>query len=57
MQTGGPFTKKERAWAAAIFSPQKQKTRPRKLNAAPRPDRSSLPDSTGGNRSRHARWT
>ena len=33
-QTGGPLTKKERAWADALLSPQREKRRSRKGNAA-----------------------
>jgi Arc/MetJ-type ribon-helix-helix transcriptional regulator len=34
MQTGGPLTKKERAWADALLSVQAQKRRTRKRKAA-----------------------
>ncbi len=33
-QTGGPLTKKERAWADALLSPQEQKRRGKKGKAA-----------------------
>jgi Arc/MetJ-type ribon-helix-helix transcriptional regulator len=33
-QTGGPLTEKERAWADALLSPQRQKKDPRKGKAA-----------------------
>ena len=33
-QTGGPLTKKERAWADALLSPRQEKTRIRKGKAA-----------------------
>lgn len=33
-QTGGPLTKKERAWADALLSPQSQKRRSRRRKAA-----------------------
>jgi Arc/MetJ-type ribon-helix-helix transcriptional regulator len=33
-QTGGPLTKKERAWADAVLSPQGQKRSSRKKKAA-----------------------
>ena len=34
LQTGGPLTKKERAWADAVLSPEPQKRRPGKGKAA-----------------------
>ncbi|HEY7306735.1 MAG TPA: hypothetical protein VH601_21605 [Bryobacteraceae bacterium] len=34
IETGGPLTKKERAWADALLSPQAHKKRSRKRNAA-----------------------
>jgi Arc/MetJ-type ribon-helix-helix transcriptional regulator len=34
VQTGGPLTKKERAWADALLSPQAHKRRSRKRRAA-----------------------
>jgi hypothetical protein len=33
-QTGGPLTKKERAWADAVLSPERQKKGSRKGRAA-----------------------
>ena len=33
-QTGGPLTKKERAWADALLSPQEQKRGGKKVKAA-----------------------